>query len=291
MKKTTGIIRNFDLKKPQVKALYWFLFLFMLVVAAICILPPIWVLLSSMKDVKEFFTIPPTIIPKTFHPEKLLKIWKELSFFKYYINTFLYTFGTLFFSLFFNAIVGFVLSKLRPKGGRYLFVLLLWTMMLPNTLGMVPVFKNIINFPVLNINLTNTFWPLWMMYGANPFYVIIFKSFFDGIPQSLVEAAWIDGCSSFGIFYKIILPLSKPVMMTIAIFTVNRTWADFFWPFLVLKSNKLWTVIITIFKMKASYPMDYQFAALTFVIIPPIIMFIFFQKYIMQGFTLSGIKG
>lgn len=286
-----GIIGKLDYKNVRIKLLYWFLFCLLILIALVCLLPPLWVLSSSLKDIKEFFAVPPTLIPHTLQFDKLWDTWRELDFTRLYLNTFLLTAGKLVFSLLFNGILGYFLSVLKPAGSKIVFVLVMWTMLLPNTLGMVPIFKNIIDFPVIGINLTNTFWPMWMMAGANAFYVIVFKGFFDGIPPSLVDAAKMDGGTRLSIFFRVVAPLSKPVIMAITIFTVNAAWADFFWPYMVLKDQSMWTVIVAIFNLKSVVPLDIQFIALTFAMIPPAVLFIFFQRYIMQGFTFSGIRG
>lgn len=290
-RESVGIIGKLDYKKGSVKLLYWILFALLVVIALVCLLPPLWVLSSSVKDIKEFFAIPPTLIPRTFQPDKLWDAWRQLDFTTLYLNTLFLTIGMLVFSILFNGMTGYFLSVLKPKGSRIVFLLVLWTMLLPNTLGMVPIFKNIIDFPLIGINLTNTFWPMWMMAGANAFYVIVFKGFFDGIPSALIDAAKIDGGTRLSIFFRIVVPLSKPVIMAITIFTINGAWADFFWPYMVLKDSSMWTVIVAIFNLKTAVPLDLQYAALTFAIIPPAILFVFFQKYIMQGFTFSGIRG
>jgi multiple sugar transport system permease protein len=291
MRTNSGLISPLDLKYTRVKVLYWGLFLLLIVISLICLLPPIWVMLSSLKEAKEFYAIPPTVVPKSLHFSKLASTWKLLDFGRLYLNTFALTAGSVVFALLFNGMLGYFLSKLRPRGSSFVFALVLWTMLLPNTLGMVPVFKSIIDFPVLHLNLMNSFWPMWMMSGASAFNVIIFKGFFDNIPQSLIEAARIDGCNRLGIFWRIMIPLSKPVIMAITIFTVNGTWSDFFWPYMVLRDKGLWTVIVAIFNLKGTTTLDVQFVALTFSIIPPAILFLLFQKYIIQGFTFSGIKG
>lgn len=290
-KETAGIIGKLDYHDSRIKLLYWCIFSLLIVIALICLLPPLWVLLSSLKDVKEFFAIPPTIIPRTIQFDKIRDIWKELNFTQLYVNTLGMTAGMLVFAIIFNGMMGYFLSVLKPTGSKFVFTLLMWTMLLPNTLGMVPTFKNIIDFPVFGVNLTNTFWPMWMMAGANPFQCIIFKSFFDGIPPSLIDAAKIDGGTRLSIFFRIVAPLSKPVIMAITIFTVNGAWADFFWPYMVLKNTGMWTVIVAIFNLRGSVSLDILFVALTFAIIPPVMLFLFFQKYIMQGFAFSGIKG
>ncbi|PYI55551.1 carbohydrate ABC transporter permease [Paenibacillus flagellatus] len=290
-KETAGIIGKLDYKNPGIKLLYWCLFAVLIGISLVCLLPPLWILSSSVKDIKEFFAIPPTLFPRTFEWGKLWDTWRELDFTRLYVNTFMLTIGKVLFSLLFNGILGYFLAVLKPAGSKLVFVLVLWTMLLPNTLGMVPIFKNIIDFPVFGVNLTNTFWPMWMMAGANAFYVIIFKGFFEGIPQALIDAAKMDGGTRLSIFFRIVVPLSKPVIMAVTIFTVNAAWADFFWPYMVLKDKNMWTVIVAIFNLKTAVPLDMQFIALTFAIIPPALLFLFFQRYIMQGFTFSGIRG
>lgn len=291
--KTSGVINWMDLKKPAIKLLYWSMFAIILIIALVCLIPPLWIMISSMKDIKEYFQIPPTIIPRSFHPEKLAETWNMLSFGKYYLNSFALCAGAVVFTIIFNGSMGYVLSRLKPKGSSIIFMLILWTMMLPNSVSMVPLFKNFVDFPIFHINLTNSFWPIWLMAGANAFFVMIFKSFFDGIPKSLIEAARLDGCNNLGIFYKVMLPLSKPVMIVATIFTVNNTWGEFLWTYLILKDSSKYSVMVKIFTMVGPSGMsqDIVMVALIFALVPPVIMFIFFQKHIMQGFTLSGIKG
>ncbi|WP_053983856.1 carbohydrate ABC transporter permease [Niameybacter massiliensis] len=291
--KQTGVIVFTDFKKPKIKMFYYILLGIMIVIALLCLIPPLWIMTSSVKDIKEFFQIPPTFIPKTFQPEKLVETWKKLSFMKYYVNTIFVAMGSVGFSIIFNGLAGYVLSRLKPKGSHILFQIMMWTMMLPASVGMIPLFKNIIDVPVLHINLTDSYWPLWLMAGANAFYVIIFKSFFDSIPKDYIEAARLDGCSDLGIFARIILPLSKPVMTVVTIFTINSVWSDFLWPYITLKDPNKYTVMVKIFTMngQAGYPADMRMIAVTFAIIPPAILFIIFQKKIMSGFNLGGIKG
>ena len=291
--KNTGIIRQVDLKHTKVRIFYWTCFTGLLITALICLLPPLWVMSSSLKDIEEFFAVPATIIPRSFHPEKLLETWNKLNFGLYYLNTAKVVAGAAFFSVFFNGLAGYVLSRLKPRGSSFIMALMLWTMMIPSSISIVPLFKNIVKVPLLNSNLTNTFLPLWFMAGASAFFVIIFKSFFDTIPGSLIESARIDGSNELNTFVKIVLPMSKPVIMVILILTVNAVWADFLWPYLILRDNDLYTVMVKIFQMKKTigYSTDLQVISLTFAIVPPAILFMIFQKNIVEGFTMSGIKG
>ena len=289
--KRIGIISEIDYANKPAKILYWSLFALMCIIAFVCIAPPIWVILSSLKDTKEFYAIPPTIIPRSFNPEKIVEAWNTFDFSRYYLNTIIVTAGAIIMSVVCNGLAGFVLSKLKPKGSGLVFALILGSMMVPNTVSMVPVYQNIVSFPILGFNMINTFWPMMLMAGCNAFQTMVYKSFFDGIPSALIEAGKIDGCNEIQSFIKIVIPLSKAVVFTSMILTFNAEWGSFFWPFLVLRDKEVYTVIVEVFKIRNSIAQDQVLMILSFAIIPPAIMFMIFQKNIMQGLTMSGIKG
>ena len=163
---------------------------------------------------------------------------------------------------------------------------------MPSSMSTVPLFMTFIEFPIFKFNTLNTYFPMWMMAGANAFNVMLFKNFFDSIPSSYVEAARLDGCSDLNIFSKIIVPLSKPIIMVVTIFSLNGSWESFFWPYLVLKDTNKFTVAVEIFKIKsAGMSMDKYMIMLLFTIIPPMLVFIFLQRYMMEGITMTGVKG
>lgn len=291
-KKTTGIYTAVDMKSKAAKLVYWILWAFMLLFAMCCLLPPLWILLSSMKDTKEFLQIPPTLFPKRFDIGKVAEVWKTLDFMKYYINTVVLAIGDVVFMILINGLAGYVISRLKPKGASLISILVLWTMMLPGTVSMIPLFKTYIDVPYLHVNLTNTYWPMWLMSGAQAFYVMLFKNFFDTIDMALVEAARIDGCNDFKIFTRVMLPLSVPIIATVSIFTVNGAWGNFFWPFLLLKNTEIQTVSVELYNLKQSgYAMDKYMVALLLSIIPPSIIFVLFQRHIMGGINIGGVKG
>ncbi len=285
----TGIISSFDIRRPGVKVLYGVCFGILCIMALLCFFPPLWIITSAMKDIKEFFAVPPTIIPRSFHPEKLVETWNKMNFWKYYLNSFMSIGGCVVCAVVFNGLLAYVISKLRPRGSKVVFTLILWSLMVPGTMGLVPLFSSIVD-----MHLINTFVPLWLIAGANAFYVVLYKNFYDGIPQSLMEAAQIDGCSNMGIFFRIVLPISKAINMVVIIFAINAAWSDFLMPFLVLKSESLYTVMVKIFTISTGnggFAADQQFIAITFAIIPPLILYLIFQKQIMGGMANSGIKG
>lgn len=290
--KDVGTLNSMDMLQRGNKVIYWVIFAILLGIALICLLPPLWVLLSSFKSTRELMQIPPRLLPDTFHFSKFAEVWKTLKFEKYYLNTIILAAGSVVFSVVFNGITGYVVSCLKPRGSALIITLIIWTMLLPNTLSMVPLFKNMIHFPILGLNLTNTYWPMWICAGANAFNILLFKNSFDSLPISLVEAARLDGCGRVKVFSKIILPLSKPIIAVVAIFTVNSAWGDFLLPYLVLSDRNKQTVMLQLYNTQSSYsfPLDQQLVSIVFAIFPPIIIFFIFQKYIMGGATMGGIK-
>lgn len=288
----TGVILEIENKTVKVKIVRGVLFTVLCLWCCVVILPIIWIFLSSFKDIKEFYSIPPTFIPKTFHPEKLVEVWKSMELLVGYRNSFSIILGELVTGLLFNGIAGYVLSRLKPKGYKFVLTLVLWTMLLPNSVSMVPLFMTFIDFPVLHVNLTNSFLPFWLMAGANSYFILVFKSFFDSISQSYIEAARIDGCSDLGIFFRIVIPLSKSVFVVIALFIINSAWGSFMYPYLLLRDPEKYTVAVQLFAFKtaADKPLDMYFVALIFSIVPPATLFAIFNKYIMTGFSLGGIK-
>ena len=290
--KETGLITSLDLKQTHVKVLYWIIFAIVLTVVLACLFPIVWIILSSFKDVKEFLSTPPTLWPHSFHPETVGAVWNKMNMSRSYLNTLVLALGEVAFSIVVNGLAGYVISRLKPKGSSLFFMLVLWSMMLPTSVNLVPLFATYQDFPIFHFSMMDTYWPMWLIQGANAFNVLLFKSFFDSISISYIEAARIDGCSDFGIFRRIILPLSKPIVVTVAIFAFNISWAEFLTPYLVLKTKSLYTVPVQIFRMKsAGFLMNEYVIVLFFSMIPSMIIFLIFQDQIMHGMNLGGIKG
>ncbi len=290
--KDSGALNYMDMNYLSNQILYWTIFGILLLVALICIFPPMWILLSSFKTPKELMQIPPELLPNEFSLAKFVEVWNKLKFGKYYINTIILAGGSILFSVVFNGITGYVISCLKPRGAALMITLVTWTMLLPNTLSMVPLFKNMIDLPILGVNLSNTYWPMWLCAGANAFNILLFKDFFDGISVSLVEAARLDGCGRLRIFFNIVLPLSKPIIAVVSIFALIGAWGDFLLPYLILNDRNKQTIMLQLYMTQTtdSFPLDQQLVSIVFAIFPPILIFFIFQKYILGGATIGGVK-
>lgn len=287
-----GILTDADMKKTKYKILYASMFTGMIVYCLISIVPVIYIMLSGFKDVKEMYSIPASFFPKRIDLSKLVRVWNEMKFYKYYGNTFIMALGAVVADVTISGLAGYVLSALKPKGTRVMLTIIFLLMLLPGTMRTVPLYMEFKNMPVIGINLLESFWPIWIMAGANTFNIILFKNSFDSISHSLVEAAWIDGCNNIKIFFKIILPLSVPTILVVAMFTFNSQLGQFFWPYLLISNKEMTTIGVQLYKMKtSSYTMDYQMIALFFSVIPQIVVFAIFQKQIIGGVNVGGVKG
>lgn len=283
-KKQGFLLRN-DLNSKSGKFVYLLFSLFGLGLVVVCFLPPIWLLLSSLKSVEELFRVPPTIIPEKIYPEKISSVWNLLKFGKYYRNSFIMVTGGIVSAMLFNGILAYVFSVLKPKGWKVIHNLVMWSLMIPGIISLAPLFINIVN-----LGLKNNFITLWFSFGANAFFVLLYKNFFDSIPKSFAESAMIDGATPLQIFINIYFPLSMSINLVICIFAFNAAWSDFLLPYLVLQDQKLHTVMIKLFTMNgvSGMSMDKRLIAIAFSIVPPTIIFIIFQKWINKGMTMSG---
>ena len=288
----SGVLTRVERRRPSARALQSMMFLIAIVVAMCAVLPALWVILSSLEPTSEFYASVPPLVPTHFIWSTIGQAWNSFDFPVLYLNSFYYLAGALCTSLLFNGLLGYVLSRLRPRGSRLVLVVVLWSLLVPNVVSVVATYQNIVHFPILGANLENSFYALWIMAGGNAFYVLIFKSFFDRIDDSYLEAARIDGASDLQMFRRIILPMSKPVFVTVAILTSTYVWADFFWPYLILNDSHDSTTMVGIFAGSTQgVSENLVLGALLLGMLPPLVLFIALQRYIIQGFQLGGIKG
>lgn len=282
----TGIIRDFDMKRTGVRGFYRFVTAFGALVILAGVAPLAWVIVSGFKDIREF-TRSTSILPAQFDFSRYAKTWNDLKFFKFYCNSFMSVAGSVVSAVFFNGLFGYALSRIKPAGSKVIYGLVMWGLLIPATTSVVPIFVNL-----TRLHLNGSFLPLWLSIGANAFYVVLFKSFFDSIPKSLIEAAKIDGCTDFYIFRNIAVPLSRAIVMVVIMYAINAAWSDFLLPYLLLNNSGLETVMVRLFQFRNGKTNDIAILrSVVFVIMPPVVLFLIFQKQITQVTMQSGIKG
>lgn len=284
--KKDGVIRPFDMKSNKVKVVSIIIMIICILIAIICFFPAIWVFLAGFKDIKEFRK-GVSLLPSTFDVSVFTETWKKLQFARAYLNSLIMVVGAVICAVLFNGLLAYGLSILKPRGHKAIMGLVMWSLLIPSTTSLVALVINI-----GKIGLQNSFLPLWLAYGANAFYVVMFKQFFQGIDRELLEAAKLDGCGVLQMFTKIVLPLSKSIIMVITIFAVTAAWSDFLLPYLVLNGSGKETVMVQLYRYQTARTTDVDMVrAIFFSIIPPTILFCIFQRKITDGAAIGAVKG
>jgi ABC-type glycerol-3-phosphate transport system permease component len=258
--------------------------------AVVLILPFLWVISTSLKGDQQIFAIPPQFIPETIHWDNYAKVFERMPFLVFFLNSTFITVVTILGVVASSSLVAYAFACLRWPGRNGIFVLVLATMMLPMQVTMIPIF---VIFKELGW--LNTFKPLTVpaFLGGGAFNIFLLRQFFLTIPQSLFDAARIDGCSEFKIYWKIVLPLAKPALATVAILTFLFSWNDFLGPLIYLSDELKGTLALGLAVFTGQHQTEWGLlmAASVMMMAPVIIIFFFFQKYFIQAFMSSGIKG
>lgn len=283
----SGVIREYDLHALPVRIGYGVILFLCFVTVLLAVFPLVWVTLAGFKDLKEFVSST-SIIPRSFSPEPFITTWNQLGIARNYLNSLISVTGSVLCALVFNGLLGYGIGILKPKGHGIVKKLVMISLLMPPTISIVPLFMNI-----QNLKMGNSFFPLWLSFGANAMYVILFVQFFESLPASIIEASRIDGCSQLQTFFRIVLPLSRPICAVIAIFAVNAAWSDFLLPYLVLRGADKQTVMVRlyVFSTEQTVNADAMMRSVVFAMIPPIILFFIFQKQLTENAVSVGIKG
>ena len=252
------------------------------------ILPFLWMLSSSFKDSLEVFNFPIQWIPQNLKLKNYSYIWNKANYPQLFFNTLKLTVVITILQIVTCSLAAYAFSKLVFPERDKIFILYLATLMLPYQVVMIPQFSVIKIF-----GLTNTHMALILIQAFNPMGVFLMKQFFDGIPNELSEAARIDGLNEFGIYSKIIMPLSKSVIGTLVILTSVSVWNDFLAPLIYINSRELYTIQLGLRNMISEFTAEYGpiMVASVISIIPILIVFLCFQSFFEQSLASSGVKG
>jgi multiple sugar transport system permease protein len=260
-----------------------------LVGASLTLVPFLWMVSTSLKTREQLYRFPPEWIPNPINLESYRVLFNPLPFSTFFLNStqvaVLATVGTLLSC----SLAAYAFARLRFPGREVIFALLLATMMIPSQVLLLPLF-----ILYKNINWLNTLYPLWVpSFLGSAFGTFLLRQFFLSLPSELTDAAKIDGCSHFGIYWRIILPLAGPGLATLGIFTFMGSWNSFLVPLIVISHNNLKTVPLGLAALQGSNEirLNAVMAASTLSILPILIVFFFAQKYFVQGVVLTGIKG
>ena len=260
--------------------------------AIVTFFPLLWTVSTSLKTLDQLVGTRIELIPNPIAWENYVEIFKITPILLNLRNTMVIVICAEFGSLVMCSLVAYAFARIPFPGRDVMFVLLLSGMMVPGVVKLIPLF---VIFD--RLGWINSFLPLIVprFLAHNPFYIFLMRQFFLGVPQDLSDAARIDGCSEFSIWWRIVMPISMPVLAAVGIFTFQWVWNDFLHPLVYLGANKkLWTLALGLNSMRSYETVNsthYQMAFSVLMIIPVITIFAFSQQHFIQGITFSGIKG
>ena len=274
--------------KAQHRALMVGIYVLLILIAALMLIPFIWMLSASFKLNKDVFTFPIEWIPSNPRPQNYVDIWTRIPLLTFIGNTAKLTIIVTLLQLFTSSFAAYAFAKLQFKGKNVLFLGYIATIALPWQAYMVPQFMMLRSW-----GLNNTHLAIILLKAFSAFGVFLMKQFYEGVPSELCEAARIDGLSEYGIWARIMLPLSKPAISTLIIFTFVSTWNDFLGPLIYLTETELKTIQIGLRMFISQYSAEYGLimAASVIALIPVLVVFLSLQKYFVQGVASAGLKG
>lgn len=264
-------------------------FFIILGLAALVYIGPFLFSLSiSFNADKNVFEWPIKLFPETFTLNNYKNVWNELPFGKWLFNSVLVTSIQTVTNVFFSALAGFAFARLEFRGRKLIFGLLLSSLMIPGIILLVP------KFIILNeFQLINSYGGLIIPGLVGVTNIFLMKQFFETIPKDLEQAALIDGCSYFRIFWQVFLPISKPALAAVAIYTFQGSWNEFLWPVIVTYTEDMYTLPLGMASLRTELLTDWPLlmAGTILISLPTLMIFIIFQRYFVQGVASSGLKG
>jgi len=278
-------------------------YLVIVIISIFMILPFVWMVSVSLKPSGRIYEYPPRFIPSPVTFENYRTAWDRANFSRYFMNTTIFAVAGTLLTISFCSLGGYVFAKLRFPGKNILFMVILFTMMLPFFSVLIPLFLIVKNFPLAGGNnlfgkggtgLINSFAGLILPGIVNGYYIFLFRQFFTMLPDELIQAARIDGCSEFRIFAQIMLPLAKPALATVAIFSFMDKWNALVWPLVVLTDPNKRTLQVGLAIFQGEQLTGAQWnelmAASVISLLPTVLVFLLAQKYFTTGIALTGIK-
>jgi multiple sugar transport system permease protein len=259
----------------------------LLLLAVITMAPLVWMLAASFMSTGEASTFPPPFLPS--HPtvQQYVGLFTRLNVAHYAANSAILSLAVTLVSLFVNSMAGYAFAKYRFAGREQVFRLLVASMIIPSQVTMLPLFL------MLNkMGLVNTYFGVLIPGIAGIFGIFLIRQYALSIPDSLIEAAKMDGAGDFRVYWSVILPLCKPILITLAIFTFMGTWNDFLWPLIVMTDDSMYTLPVALASLSGEHVQDTELmmAGSAMTVLPVMLVFFALQKYYIRGIMAGGVK-
>jgi multiple sugar transport system permease protein len=256
--------------------------------AALTLVPLVWMVSASFMPTGQASALPPRLLPEEVTLAHYADLFTRLHVARYFLNSTLIAVAVTLLSLLLNSMAGYAFAKFRFKGRDRLFKLLLGALVIPAQVAMLPLFLLLKQLGVIN-----TYWGVILPGMASIFGIFLIRQYALSIPGSLLDAARIDGAGEFRIYWSLVLPLIKPILVTLAIFTFMGTWNDFMWPLIVLTDNDMYTLPVALAILSGEHVQDLELmmAGSVLTVLPVLVVFIALQRYYLEGITLGSVKG
>lgn len=257
------------------------------VAAVVAVFPFVWLISTSLKGAEEIFSVPPTFIPNTFIWENYSGVWNAIPFALYLLNSVLVAVLSVGLNVVLASLAGFSLARYQFRYKQLFFIIVLATMMVPKEIIMIPLFTTI-----LKLHLSDSLLGVVLPFAVEGMGVFLMRQAFLGIPKEIEEAGIMDGASPLRMWWHVMLPMTKPALATLAIFTFIGSWGDFLWPLIVLKSPENFTVQVGLSYMLGTFVDNYRYVAAGAVlaVIPVVSVFIFMQRHFERGLFAGSEK-
>ncbi len=271
-------------KGPALWVTYILLFM-----GAFCMLFPfIWMFLSSFKSAQEIIRIPPTIFPEKITFENYTTLWNMFDFGKYFFNSIFITVATVSVQLYTSALFGYVLGKFKFRGNKLIFSLVLFCMMVPGTINVIPKYQMMVWFKWIN-----SYKSLILTDMVSLFGIFMIRQFSSNLPNEMIESARMDGAGELKIFHRICLPMFKNPLSALAILQFLWVWDSLLWPMLMLNDVEKYTITLGLSALNGQYsnPMELMITGACVAVIPVLIVYIIFQRRFIEGMAGASVKG
>jgi multiple sugar transport system permease protein len=274
-------------RRPRIDFWQVALYVVLIIMAVVTLFPFIWMFVTALKTSSDVFAWPIVLFPDNPQWGNFPEAWGRQPFTKFFQNTLFITIGTTVATLFTSSTAGFAFEKYEFRGKRFLFLLVLTLLMLPPQVTLVPTY-----LLVRDMGLVNTYWALMIPGLTSVFGIFMIRQFMQSIPDELLDAARIDGCHDWNIYTLIVLPLLKPALAVLAIFTFTNSWNSFLWPLIVSDSVEMYTLQVGIAFFSGQTGTEYQLMMAVAVIslLPVVLMYIVFQRYFVSSAAMSGLN-
>lgn len=267
----------------------------LILICLFCLLPFLWLTSTALKGSEEnIFQYPPVFFPKYPTIENFKEVLRLVPILKYVLNSFIVAIFTVILNLIFSSFAAYPLARIDFKGKNVVFFLILTTLTVPFQAIMLPLYIIILKLNLVDsMSYIQGYLGLILPFCVNAFGIFLLRQAFIVIPKEIEEQALIDGCNSFQIFYKILLPLIKPSLSLLAIFTFVGSWGEFLWPSIVLSNQNLFTLPVGINELQGAFSANYRLIAsgAMISIVPILLFFLTLQKYFIKGNTEGSVKG